>query len=423
MSGDETELTLKEALVDELIRKEAIHTPEVEAAFRAVPRHLFVPQVNLHEAYSDRSIPTKWLGDELVSSSSQPAIMAIMLEQLELEPGHKVLEIGAGTGYNAALIAHIVGEGGQVVTVDIDKDIVKEAREQLRVAGFAGVQVVCADGGHGYADAAPFDRIILTVAAPDIAAAWREQLNPAGRLVLPLQIRGIQRAIAFDRSDDHLTSTSVKACGFMPLRGALAALSPELVLQVGPDPDLFIESHEQIPIDAERIYGWLTSGGSSWRTGIEVTAVDAVFGGLRLWLEMHEARVGQLVAKADTVERDLVPSLFGLGGVWKSVFTVILVGKAGIAALMRPPGQTVSLVDINELERDSAAFPLHVRQYGSDESPARRLVEHVKAWDAAGRPASNQLSVQAYPKKTTYIPSGNEQVIEKEWTRLILEWQ
>jgi protein-L-isoaspartate(D-aspartate) O-methyltransferase len=144
--------------------------------------------------------------------------MGIMLEQLGLEPGHKVLEIGAGTGYNAALMAHIVGETGQVVTVDIDEDLVEAAREHLRAAGCEQVQVVCADGGYGYPDLAPFDRIILTVGAPDITPAWWEQLKPAGRIVLPLMLKGSMKSVAFERVEDHLRSLSVQDCGFIQLR-------------------------------------------------------------------------------------------------------------------------------------------------------------------------------------------------------------
>src|SRR5881409_720853 len=169
---------LHRALIDELVRRNAIKDSRVEAAFRAVPRHLFLPDVPLAEAYRNEAIPTKIVDGEAVSSSSQPEIMAIMLEQLQLEPGHRVLEIGAGTGYNAALMAHIVGKSGQVVTVDIDEDIVESARQHLAAAGFERVQVVRADGASGYSEAAPYDRIILTVSAGDITPAWREQLKP-----------------------------------------------------------------------------------------------------------------------------------------------------------------------------------------------------------------------------------------------------
>src|SRR5574339_136221 len=125
-------IALNQALADELKSRGWIQTPDVEGAFRAVLRHYFLPGRPLEEVYSDHVIPTKQDPEgQWISSSSQPAIMAIMLEQLGLEPGHRVLEIGAGTGYNAALMAHIVGETGQVVTVDIDDDLVESAREHL----------------------------------------------------------------------------------------------------------------------------------------------------------------------------------------------------------------------------------------------------------------------------------------------------
>src|SRR5712691_4736152 len=174
-------LALHQALVDQLKRLDCIGTPHVEAAFRAVPRHLFLPGTPLDRVYSDEAIPTKHLDGATVSSSSQPAIMAFMLEQLQLQPGHRVLEIGAGTGYNAALMAHIVGDTGRVVTVDLDEDLVASAREHLAAAGVNHVQVVCGEGGLGCPDGAPYDRIILTVGPSDILPAWREQLKPDGR--------------------------------------------------------------------------------------------------------------------------------------------------------------------------------------------------------------------------------------------------
>src|SRR5436190_23571117 len=129
---------LHQRLVDHLKRAGHIRSPRVEAAFRAVPRHLFVPGFPLDDVYSDRAINIK-----PGASSSQPAVYAMMLEQLGLAPGQRVLEIGAGTGYNAALIAHLVGEGGQVFTIDIDAELVAGAREHLRDAGFEQVQVLC----------------------------------------------------------------------------------------------------------------------------------------------------------------------------------------------------------------------------------------------------------------------------------------
>lgn len=162
---------LHHALVDQLIKNGAISTAAVEAAFRAVARHLFLPHVPPEHVYQDQAIPTKYEDGRATSSSSQPSITAIMLEQLALTPGRRVLEIGAGTGYNAALMAHIVGDTGHVVTVDVEADLVTQAQEHLTTGGFSRVTVVQGDGAFGYPPGAPYDCIILTVGAWDIAPA------------------------------------------------------------------------------------------------------------------------------------------------------------------------------------------------------------------------------------------------------------
>src|SRR5260221_1398136 len=110
-------------------------SPAVERALLAVPRHLFLPGIPLRDAYADIAIPTHWEDGVPVSSASQPAIVALMLEQLRVEPGMRVLEVGAGTGYNAALLAELAGPHGRVVTLDIDAEIVAEARAHLDAAG------------------------------------------------------------------------------------------------------------------------------------------------------------------------------------------------------------------------------------------------------------------------------------------------
>jgi protein-L-isoaspartate(D-aspartate) O-methyltransferase len=163
--------------------------------------------------------------------------MATMLEQLEVQAGHHILEIGAGTGNNAALLATLAGEEGQVVTIDIDNDLVTAAQEHLKMAGFHQVRVVCGDGAFGYREAAPYDRIILTVGSWDIAPAWIDQLKPGGRLLLPLVVQGnVQQLVAFERTDTHLLSVSMRSGGFMPLRGVGAG--PHTYMSLGPTPGL-----------------------------------------------------------------------------------------------------------------------------------------------------------------------------------------
>lgn len=152
------------------------------------------------------------------------------------------------------------------MTVDIDDDIVEGARGHLAAAGFGRVRVVRRDGAHGYPEGAPYDRIILTVGAPELAPAWVEQLAPDGRLVLPLGLRGPQVSVAFEAVGDHLESVSVEGCGFMPLRGSMAGrmVSAEF------GPGLSLRAPDPLPVDAGTVGRWLAAGGRDLATGVRV---------------------------------------------------------------------------------------------------------------------------------------------------------
>jgi protein-L-isoaspartate(D-aspartate) O-methyltransferase len=412
---------LNQALIDELKSMGCIQTPRVEAVFQAVLRHQFLPDTRVEEVYSNRVILTKQdQNGQWISSSSEPAIMAIMLEQLDLEPGQKVLEIGAGTGYNAALMAHIVGETGQVVTVDIDDDLVEAAQAHLRAAGFDQVQVVCADGGYGYKDAAPFDRIILTVGASEIAPAWWEQLKPKGHLVLPLLLTGAMKSVAFVKGSDHFSSISVKHCGFMPLRGDFAMMRPHEI-QIGPDANLYIVSEDELLIDRDTVYDLLVGESKDWAVDIEVTGGEVLDGSLWTWLAFRESQARKLFAKGDMVEQNIVPPLIGFDGKERIAGTVVLLDKAGLVALMRPPDQPLPLFTMDKLAASDLPFALFIRQFGANDSITQRLITEIRAWNAAGRPVIEKI--RAYPRSSPYTPSKNEAMIERQWTKLILEWQ
>jgi methyltransferase of FxLD system len=199
-----------------LIDKGALTDPRVAEAMATVPRERFVPENRRDEAYTDKVLVTKWDDAGVaISSASQPAMVAIMLEQLRVDGGHSVLEIGAGTGYNAGLLARLAE---RVVTVDIDEDIARRARERL--TGVENVDVRTGDGWAGAPDHAPYDRIELTIGTSDISPAWHDQLADGGLLVLPLWLRvGVQLSVAFRRDGDVLRSESVYDCGFQRLRG------------------------------------------------------------------------------------------------------------------------------------------------------------------------------------------------------------
>ncbi|WP_433498582.1 methyltransferase, FxLD system [Sphaerimonospora sp. CA-214678] len=213
---------IRNALADKLRAEGMITSEVVERAFRTVPRHEFVPPgTPLEVAYNaDDSVATKT--DEhgvIISSVSAPFIQARMIEQARLGPGQSVLEIGSG-GYNAALLAEVVGTTGRVISMDIDPEVTERARALLEATGYGdAVTVVQGDAEQGVPEAGPFDAVIVTVGAWDIPPAWLEQLADNGTLVVPLRMNGITRSIAFRREADHLVSTSAEVCGFVAMQG------------------------------------------------------------------------------------------------------------------------------------------------------------------------------------------------------------
>lgn len=137
----------------------------------------------------------------------------------------RVLEIGAGSGYNAALLASIVGESGHVVTVDLEDFLVEKARKQLGATGFRHVEVVCGDGAFGYAPGAPYDRIVATVGLPDVPPAWIEQLGLGGKIVTPLHLAGESgdhELVSLERHGDHLEGIGLASLQMVLFRGETA---------------------------------------------------------------------------------------------------------------------------------------------------------------------------------------------------------
>ena len=214
------------AMVGRLQAEGALTTSTVARAMINVPRHRFIEGVSVHAAYADTAVPVKHTRDgTAISSASQPAIVAAMLELSDLAPGQRVLEIGTGTGYNAALLASLVGADGRIVTVELDEDLALAARERLRQldlaqVDLARVDVVIADGAAGYPEAAPYDRIIVTTGAPELADAWRQQVRIDGRVVVPIvNADGVGRVRCLVKVNDELVETASMACGFLPMRG------------------------------------------------------------------------------------------------------------------------------------------------------------------------------------------------------------
>jgi protein-L-isoaspartate O-methyltransferase len=227
------------ALVREIERSGAFEgDPVWREAFEAVPRHLFVPYYYigvaggfervwgedpdprardrwLRGAYADAPLATRVRDGELVSSSSQPSLMATMLTELAVRDGDAVLEIGAGTGYNAALLAYRLGDD-LVTTVDLDVEITEAARRHLAVAGYHPT-VVTADGARGVPERAPFDRIIATCTLPTIPRPWLPQCRPGARILAPLATGLIALRV---RDSEHAEGRFLHTSAFfVPLRG------------------------------------------------------------------------------------------------------------------------------------------------------------------------------------------------------------
>ncbi len=221
-----------EALIAALKQAGLLDAP-TEAAFRAIPRAAFLPNLPPEQVYKDEAVPVKVDEDGTVlSSSSQPSMMAIMLRQLDLQRGQSILEIGTGTGYNAALMQHIVGETGRVTSIEIDSTVAEGARANLQRVTMGAVLVVESDGALGYVPRANYDRIIATAGIWDVPNAWVRQLRPKGRLVAPIWLDGTEVSAAFTlRSDGSLYSDDNRMCAFLRLRGQ--ASGPEVVTRVG----------------------------------------------------------------------------------------------------------------------------------------------------------------------------------------------
>ncbi|WP_262058097.1 methyltransferase domain-containing protein [Streptomyces sp. STR69] len=279
--------------------------PGWRAVFEAVPRHLFVPYYYVgvqggHErlwagspdprvrerwlrgVYADAPLATRLRDGELVSSSSQPSLMARMLVELGVTDGSRVLEIGAGTGYNAALLAHRLGDG-LVTTVDLEPEITESARAHLADAGYHPT-VVTGDGARGAPEHAPYDRIIATCALPSVPPAWLAQCSPGARVLAPLATGLIALTV---RDAEHAEGTFLDtAAYFVPLRGTGPAPADEIPHRPG-DHELlrflFTLTHGTLdPRDAHEL--WDREG----RPGRERYGVTVADGRVRAWLDDPE---------------------------------------------------------------------------------------------------------------------------------------
>lgn len=207
---DDASAAQRERMVAEQIVSRGIRDPLTLAALRKVPRHLFVPESQQAGAYEDRPLP---IGE--AQTISQPYIVAFMTEQLGLRGGETVLEVGTGSGYQAAVLSEIAAK---VYTIEIVAPLGEAARERLVQLGHANVAVRIGDGYQGWVEAAPFDAIIVTAAAPRVPGPLRDQLKEGGRLVIPVGTDD-QEIVVITRRGSGFEEQRVLPVRFVPMTG------------------------------------------------------------------------------------------------------------------------------------------------------------------------------------------------------------
>lgn len=199
----------KESLIREIIEYGYLKTPEIIAAFRKVQREEFVLPEHRDYAYVNEPLPIA-AGQTI----SQPLTVAAMTETLQPAKGQKILEVGAGSGYQAAILAEIVGSKGKVITTEVIPELARFAEENLKRCGYKNVFVILWDGSLGYASEAPYDRIIVTAAAPKIPEPLIEQLKKGGRLVIP-----IGDELYVIEKNKEIRKTFLGYYAFVPMKG------------------------------------------------------------------------------------------------------------------------------------------------------------------------------------------------------------
>ncbi|ABD11195.1 protein-L-isoaspartate carboxylmethyltransferase [Frankia casuarinae] len=388
---------LRAAMVDELRELGAVRDPRVARALAVVPRHLFAPGADLAAAYAATGtvVPVRDAVGRMVSTVSAPHIQAMMLEQARVAPGMRVLEVGSA-GYNAALLAELVGETGEVTTVDILPGVAERARRCLDAAGYGRVRVVLADAEGGVPDHAPYDLVLVTTAVRDIPSAWTDQLAPGGRLVVPLRLRGQTRSVVFEADGGRLVGHDAQVCSFVPLAGAGAF--PEQVLALDGD-DVVVRLDDAAPVDVDEVRQALT-----WprvKTWSGVHSGEEPFDDLLLWLAVGLENSGLLLARQAAVTRGTVAHAWSLG-------MPAVVGKGSLAYF--------SL---------SAKVPGRVsREFGVQaQGPAAELltsqfIERIRAWKA-DRPAR----IEAFPAGTpdAALPAGGV-FLDRPHRRVVVSW-
>jgi protein-L-isoaspartate(D-aspartate) O-methyltransferase len=365
---------LRRQMVERLETAGAIRSVGVRRAFLAVPREHYVAEITARDGieavYREQAalVTATDAGGRAISSSSAPAIMAPMLESLDLRPGMRVLEVGAGTGYNAALLEQLVAPSGRVVSVELEPSFARQARRALRAAG-SRCAVVVGDGRLGFERAAPFDRVVVTASTEEIPRAWCEQLVEDGLVEAPLRLAvnaSLQAVVTFRREGRALRSVAVVPGVFMPLRDAGADR------QVDRPPLLGAWIAAPAGGGAPRNLLSLSGNEAAMTPATARRCLATMLGPSRLAGVVRPARVeGLKMFLALCGDRRLLACLregrFG--------YAVVAAGGSSVAAVTAAFNKTA-----------------RIEHWGSDEA-ARRLEAHLERWRLLGSPRLSELRI------------------------------
>ncbi len=214
----------REKKVRWLVRYGYLRSERIKRAMLTVPREDFIPA--LYQDYAYREVPLPLPGKK--ATISCPHSYPLFYEPLGLDEGHRFLEIGLGSGYGTALAREIVGNDGLVVSVEIDPLTFEFGKDNLERAGYRDIILVQGDGGLGYPETAPYDRICVTAACAEIPHPLLEQLRTGGRLIAPVTAQGVQTLTVFEKSERAVTRRIICEVLYIPLRGAFGAPDEEM---------------------------------------------------------------------------------------------------------------------------------------------------------------------------------------------------
>lgn len=393
---------LRAAMVQEMRSSGELRTEQVARAFVTVPRETFAPGAPLRQVYDrDDVVVTKRDPNGLaLSSVSAPRIQAQMLEQADIQPGMRVLEIGSG-GYNAALIAELVGTTGEVTTVDIDSFVTDRAAQYLAATGYERVRVLRVDAEAGLAERAPFDRIIVTAGAWDVPPAWVEQLADDGLLIVPLRLRGLTRSFALAREDGRLIARNYELCGFVAMQGA-GAYDERLILLQGEDVGLRVDDHQDVP-SPDSLRSALASQRVAVGSGVEVGGFEP-FDDLDLFVATRLDDFGLLVAKDAAIA----------GGV------VERSARMGAKTALSPDSFAYRSSQPTSADRTSFEFVVH--GHGPQAGAlADRYVGLIREWNQLHRGEPGARVEVFAAGADVRVPAGGR-LIEKKHTNVLISW-